>query len=132
MTLYKCHRTVLRDRERDVLQHSTDKIAAHNCALAERVTVHDHATKVGEAAIGNDDQVGEKRLLHLRAFPASLHAEHAPRERTLDQVRHRRLEEVDARCSPGVRAEVLDEAAVVERAAFGTGGVRDVHGLSRV
>ncbi|SRR6266851_162694 len=132
MTLYKCHRTVLRDRERDVLQHSTNKIAADHCALVKYATVHDRATKVGEAAIGNDDEVGEKCLLGLRAVPASLHAEHAPRERTLDQVRHRRLEEVDARRGSGVCAEVLDEAAVVEGAAFGVGGVRDVHGLSRV
>ena len=132
MTLYECHSTKLRDRERDILQHSTNKIAAHHCALAERATIHDRATKVGETPMGNDDEVGEKRLLGLRVVPTSLHAEHAPCERTLDQIRHRRHEEVDARRSPGVCAEVLDEAAVVEGAAFGAGGVRDVHGLSRV
>ena len=131
MTFYERHSTML-DRKRDILQHSTNKIAAHHCALSERAAIHERATKVGETTVGDDNEGGEKRLLVLCAVSASLHAEHAPRERTLDQVRHRCLEEVDARCSPGVCVEVLDEAAVVERAAFGAGGVRDVHDLSRV
>jgi hypothetical protein len=75
---------MLRDRKRDVFQHGPNKIAAHHRALVERATVHNRAAKVGEAAIGNDNKVGEKRDFVVRAVPARPHAEHATRERTLD------------------------------------------------
>ena len=38
---YEGHCVMLRDRKRDVLQHSAGKTAAHHCALAERATVHE-------------------------------------------------------------------------------------------
>jgi hypothetical protein len=123
---------MLGDRKRDVFQHGPDKIAVHHRALAERATVHDRAAKVGEAAVGNDNKVGEKRDLVVRAVPARAHPKHATRERAFDQVRHRHLEDVDARRGPGARAEVLDEAAMVKGAALGAGGVRYVDGLSSV
>jgi len=123
---------MLGDRKRDVFQHGPDKIAAHHRALAERATVHERAAKVGEAAIGDDNKVGEKRDFVVRAVPACAHSEHATRERALDQVRHRHLEEIDVRRGPGARAEVLDEAAVVKGAALGAGRVRYVYGLSGV
>lgn len=132
MALHKRHRAMLGDRKHDVFQHGPDKIAAHHRALAERAIVHDDAAKVGEAAIGNDDKVGEKRDFVVRAVPARAHAKHATRERALDQVRHRHLEDVDARRGPGARAQVLDEAAVVKGAALGAGGIRYVYGLSGV
>lgn len=45
MTLYECHRAMLRDRKRDVFQNTPEEIAAHNCVLLERVTVHNHTAK---------------------------------------------------------------------------------------
>ncbi len=120
---------MLRDRKRDVFQNGSDEIAAHDGAFPERVAVHDRATKIGEAAIGDDDEVGEKHLLVLCAGPARTHTQHPARQGALDQIRHRRLEQVDARRGLGACAEVLDEATVVEGAAFGAAGIWDVHGL---
>jgi hypothetical protein len=132
MTLYECHSAMLRDRKRDVFQNGSKKIAAHDRALLERVAVHDGAAKIGEAAIGDDDEVGKKRLLVLCAGPARAHAQHPARQGALDQVCHRCLEHVDARRGLGACAEVLDEATVVEGAAFGAARVWDVYGLSGV
>jgi hypothetical protein len=129
VALYKRHCAMLRDRKRDVFQDSADKIASYDRALAERATVHDRAAKVGEAAVCDDDEIGKIRLLMVLAGPARAHTEHAARERALDQVRHRRLEEVDAWRDPGTGTEVLDKAAVVEGAAISVGGVRYVYGL---
>jgi len=48
------------------------------------------------------------------------------------EIRYGCFEEVDAGGRPGVCPELLHEAAMVERAALGTGGVRDMHGLSGI
>lgn len=127
MTLYECHSAMLRDRKRDVFQNGSDEIAAHDRAFRERVAVQDGATKIGEAAVGDDDEVGEEDLLVLRSGPARAHAQHSLRQRALDQIRHRRLEQVDARRDLGACAEVLDEATVVEGATFGSARIGDVH-----
>ena len=132
MTLNECHSAMLRDRKRDVFQNGSKKIAAHDCALLKRIVVQDRTTKIGEAAIGDDDEVREKHLLVLCAGPARAHAQHPARQGTLDQICHRCLDKVDARGGLGACAEVLDEAAVVEGAAFGTARVWDVYGLSVV
>ena len=77
---------VLRDRERDIFEDGADKVAAHD-GLALGAAAHDRAAEVGEAAIGNDDEVGVERLLAFGAIPTRLDAEHAVGERALDQVR---------------------------------------------
>jgi hypothetical protein len=122
---------MLRDRERDVFEDSADKVAARD-GLALGAAAHDGAAEVGEAAVGNDDEISVERLLALGAVPARLDAEHAVGEWALDQVRDGPLEDVDARGGSGVRAELLDEAAVVEGAALGVVGVRDVHRVARI
>ena len=65
----------------------------------------------------------------LGTVPTRLDAKHAVRERALYDCS---LKDVDPGDGPGMRAEVLDKAVVVEGATFGGGGVRDVHFLTRV
>ena len=121
---------VLRDGERDVFEDGADKVAAHD-GLALGAAAHDRAAEVGEAAVGNDDEVSVERLLVLGAT-AGLDAKHAMCERALDQVCNGSFEDVDARGGLGVGAELLDEAAMVEGAALGWGGIRNVHRLACV
>jgi hypothetical protein len=132
VALYQRNGAMLRDRKRDVLKNGPDEMAAQGGFAHLRVAAtHDSAAKVGEAAVGDDDQVCVESLLDIRlAVAASLYANHTTGERALDQIRHRRLEDVDARRGLGTRAEVLHEPAMVERAAFGTAGVRYVHGVA--
>ena len=122
---------MLRDREHDVFEDGADKVTAHD-GLALGAAAHNRAAEVGKAAVGNDDEVGVERLLALGAVPTRQDAEHAVGERALDQVRDGGFEDVDAGGEPGVRTELLDEAAVMEGASLGVVGVWYVHRLARV
>ena len=132
MTLHESHGTMLRYRKRNVFEHSPNKVASHYRALTEGATLHDRAAKVGEAAVGDNNEVGEKRFLLFLAFSARAHPNHAVRERAFDQICHRCFDNLDAGGSLGVCAEVLHEAAMVERTALSAGGVWYMHGFAGV
>ena len=83
-------------------------------------------------AIGDDNEVGTKRLHLIRALPARAYTDYAAREWAFDQVRYGCFKEVDTRCGPGVCTEVLNETGMVESAsaALSTARIWDVHDLS--
>jgi hypothetical protein len=58
MTLHNLHGAVLRDRRKRNVFHrnlAEKKLAGTAEHFSGRTTCHDHATKVGKAAIGDDD-----------------------------------------------------------------------------
>ena len=71
-------------------------------------------------------------FLPFLAFPARAHPNHAPRERAFDQICRGCFDNVDAGGRLGVCTELLHEAAVVEGAASGAGGVWYKHGFSGI
>ena len=119
---------MLRYGQRRVLQDDPAEMALRHARILR--LAEDLAPEVRKTTVRNDSEVREERLLLHRTLLLArrAHAQDASRQRTLDELRHGGLDDVDTLGRLRLLAELLDEAAVVECAPLAAVRVGDVDG----
>ena len=113
-----------------VLENETDEVTLE--FRLDRRLAHDLAPEIREAAVRNNGEVCEEGLLFDRALflACCTYAEDAAGQGTLNELRDGSLDDLDALGLLRLRAQRLNEATVVERAALIAIGVGNVYGAA--
>lgn len=124
------NRAVFVDGEVRVFEYDTDKMALGFWLAAGGA--HDGGAEVGEAPVRDDGEVAKESFLLHRALLLTrrAHAQNAPGDRALDQLCHRRFDDLDALRDLRLLAQRLYESSVVEAASGVTVGVGNVDRLA--
>jgi len=132
-SLHKCDRSMLRYWEFHIFEDGAHKVTP-GCGLEPRFA-HDLVAEVGEASIGDDNEVGEELdalgFLAFCEFPVGVDADDVLWVMwVLDELRHGRFYHLNTLRLQSGFPEFHDELSMMEASPFVSAGIWNVHLLA--